>query len=227
VLMRHGDVSYFDAQGQPVTDTDKVVLNEKGRAEADATGAYLKNNGFGKFDRVISSTLPRTVETAERVMRVLGEAGEPTEIEALREIRGGSVRDIPTAELPAAIMAIAQHRVSGDESAFRGETVGELQARVYPAIDRLLDDRTWHTALWVLHGGVNIAILSHALTGDASFYGRLDQGPGCFSIIDVGAALSDSVIRAVNVCPDPTPYAQTWVFEMLLQQNLKARATKP
>jgi hypothetical protein len=51
VLMRHGDVSYFDAQGQPVTNSDQVVLSDKGRAEADATGAYLKAIGLGQFDR--------------------------------------------------------------------------------------------------------------------------------------------------------------------------------
>ena len=61
--MRHGDVAYFDAQGKPVPDPDKVSLSEKGKAQADATGAYLKTIGFTKFDRVPSSDLPRTVET--------------------------------------------------------------------------------------------------------------------------------------------------------------------
>jgi len=231
VLMRHGDVAYFDTQGKPVTDPDAVVLNEKGRAEADAAGAYLMTIGLGQFDRVISSTLPRTVETAERVMKVLGQAGKPTEVEALREIRVGSlqdIRDIPTSELPEAILGMMQARVSGNGRVFRGETIATLQARVFPAVDGQLDDKNWQTALWVLHGGVNLAILSHALTGDASYYGRFDLGPGCFSIIDVGADFRDAVIKAVNVCPDPTAYAQRLVgFEMLLQANLKARAVKP
>jgi probable phosphoglycerate mutase len=231
VLMRHGDVAYFDAQGKPVVDPDVVVLSEKGRAEADATGAYLKTISLRKFDRVISSTLPRTVETAERVMRVLGQAGEPTEVEALREIRIGSpqdIRDIPTSGLPEAILGMTQARVSGAQSFLRGETIAALQARVFPAVDTLLDDKDWQTALWVLHGGVDLAILSRALTGDASYYGRFDLGPGCFSIIDVGADFRDAVVKAVNVCPDPTPYTQRLdAFEMLLQANLKARTLKP
>ncbi|HEY7576896.1 MAG TPA: histidine phosphatase family protein [Acetobacteraceae bacterium] len=231
VLMRHGDVSYFDAQGQPVSDSDKVSLNDKGRAEADATGTYLKSIGFVKFDRVISSTLPRTVETAERVMGVLGQAGEPTEVEALREIRIGSsqeIRDLPTSELPQSILGMMQPRVSGEQRLLRGESVEALQRRVFPALDALLDDKGWQTALWVLHGGVNQAILSHALTGDASYYGRFDLGPGCFSIMDVGANFHDAVIKAVNVCPDPLPYAPRLdTLEMLLEANLKARAVKP
>ena len=80
----------------------------------------------------------------------------------------------------------------------------------------------------MLHGGVNVAILSRALTGDASYYGRFDMGAGCFSIIDVGADFRDAVIKAVNLCPDPAPYTQRLDgFEMLLQANLKARALKP
>ena len=30
ILMRHGDVAYFDAAGKPVPDPDKVVLSDKG-----------------------------------------------------------------------------------------------------------------------------------------------------------------------------------------------------
>jgi hypothetical protein len=62
------------------------------------------------------------------------------------------------------------------------------------------------------------------LTGDASYYGRFDQAPGCFSIIDVGADFSDAAIKAVNVCPDPTPYGpRLMALELLLGQNLKSR----
>ena len=164
-------------------------------------------------------------------MKVLGQAGEPTEVTALREIRIGSpqdIWDIPTSGLPEAILGMMQARVSGDQSLLRGETIAALQTRVFPAVDALLDDRDWQTALWVLHGVVNTAILSRALAGDASYYGRFDLGAGCFSIIDVGADFRDAVIKAVNVCPDPTPYTQRLHgFEMLLQANLKLRTLKP
>jgi broad specificity phosphatase PhoE len=227
VLMRHGDVVYFDAQGKPVANPGMVVLSEKGRAQADAAGAYLKTIGVGKFDRVISSDLPRTVETAERVTAALGRPEEPHQVTALEEIWIGSsqdIRDTSTAELPQAVLGMMDHRVGGDQRLLRGETVAALQARIEPALKALLDDKGWDTALWVLHGIVNIAILSHALTGDASYYGRFDQGPGCFSIIDVGADFSDAAIEAVNVCPDPTPYApRLMALELLLNQNLKSR----
>jgi transposase len=54
--------------------------------------------------------------------------------------------------------------------------------------------------------------------------GRFDQGAGCLSIIDVGADLSDAVVKAVNVCPDPSPYAsRLTTLESLLSQALKGR----
>ena len=133
VLIRHGDVAYFDAQGKPVANPDVVVLSEKGRAQADATGAYLKTMGIEKFDRVISSTLPRTVETAERVMAALGHPEEPDQVGALKEIRTGSSY-IPTAELPQAFLGMVDHRVSGDQRFLRGENVAALQARIEPAL---------------------------------------------------------------------------------------------
>ena len=69
-----------------------------------------------------------------------------------------------------------------------------------------------------------VAILSTALTGDAAWYGRFDHGPACFAIIDVGADFSDAVVKAVNVCADPGPYAtRLKTLESLLGQALKAR----
>jgi broad specificity phosphatase PhoE len=163
----------IDAQGKPVASPDVVVLSEKGQAQADATGVYLRIIGIEKFDRVISSTLPRTVETAERVMAALGHPEEPDQVEALKEIRTGSSH-IPTAELPQAFLGMVDHRVSGDQRFLRGENVAALQARIEPALQALLDDKGWDTALWVLHYAVNITILARALTGDASYYGRFD-----------------------------------------------------
>jgi broad specificity phosphatase PhoE len=161
-------------------------------------------------------------------MVVLGRAGEPTQVDALNEISIGSsqdVRDLPTADLQRAILGMMDGRVSGDQSLLRGESVAALQTRIEPALDALLHDQGWDTALWVLHYAVNVVILSHALTGDASYYGRFDLGYGCFSIIDVGADFRDAVIKAINICPDPSPYGPRLDgFEMLLQARLKARA---
>ena len=82
-----------------------------------------------------------------------------------------------------------------------GETIGSLLDRVLPAVDRLIADPDWDVLLAVLHGGVNRAIISHALTGGRALLGNLEQSPACINVLDVG---DDWVVRAVNHTPyDP------------------------
>ena len=110
-------------------------------------------------------------------------------------MRNGSIKDVATADLPKTLLALDTPRVAGDTRFIGKESVAELQARIAPAIKALLDDRSWDTALLVLHTLVNNAILSTALTGNSAYYGRFDSGAGCFSIIDVGADFADAVTR--------------------------------
>ena len=86
-----------------------------------------------------------------------------------------------------------------NESRFlRGESIGELFDRVVPAVERLVADGGWHTALAVLHGGVNRAILSYALTAERMFLGHFEQAPACVNVLDLGEG-GEWIVRAVNV----------------------------
>lgn len=222
-LMRHGSVTYFDEAGKPVLP-ESVPLNELGRAQASAAGLAFAATGQ-RFDRVIASGLPRTVETATRV---LAETGQAIEIEiwpALQEIRGGRLSTIPDAELRAAFTGVFEGMVSEDQRFLGGESVGELMDRIHPEITRLRADPSWDTALLVLHGGVNCAILSLALTGQRMFLGGLAQTAGCINALDVGADEADWVVRFVNYAP-PAPLqaaARTTTMEELFEQYKKSR----
>lgn len=66
-LMRHGAVTYFDETGRPVPSPEAVPLNELGRSQTTAAGKIFAAENI-VFDRVIVSGLPRTVETAQRVL---------------------------------------------------------------------------------------------------------------------------------------------------------------
>jgi probable phosphoglycerate mutase len=106
-----------------------------------------------------------------------------------------------------------------------GESVGELMDRVHPAIARLRADPDWDTVLLVLHGGVNCAILSLALTGQRIFLGGLEQMSGCINALDVGAADRDWVVRFVNYSP-PSPLhgqSRSTTMEALFDQYKKSR----
>ncbi len=223
-LMRHGDVTYFDDSGRAI-DPDTVPLNEHGRAQASAAGRAFASQDV-RFDRVIVSGLKRTVETAQHV---LAETGQNIQLEvqpAWEEIRGGRLAEIPPDEVENAFLRVFEGVVPETTRFLGGETVGELLERVLPEVATLRADPSWDTALLVLHGGVNRAILSHAITaGGRMFFGHLAQATGCINVLDVGAAPADWVVRLLNFSP-PSPLhhdVRNTTMEMLYAQFLRYR----
>jgi broad specificity phosphatase PhoE len=191
--MRHAQVSYFE-DGRPVRP-DLVPLTEEGREQAQGAASLLEGIDF---DRVITSGLPRTIETA----RIVAPShSEPEAWAELREIESGRLGEIPEDELEAAFVGAWRNVVPEDTLFLGGETIRSLLDRVLPAVDRLLADPSWDVVLAVLHGGVNRAILGYALTGGRAFLGNLEQSPACINVLDVA---DDWVVRAVNHTPyDP------------------------
>jgi probable phosphoglycerate mutase len=201
--MRHGAVAYFDDDGSPVAPDD-VPLTDEGREQAEATRELLQEE---RIERVISSGLPRTVETAELVA-----PGHEVEIwPDLREIMGARFSSIPPAELEEAFVHAFRGVVPNHKRFIGGETIGELFDRVLPALERLVTDESWDTALVVAHGAVNRAVLSYALTGERMFLGRFEQAPGCLNVLDVG---DEWVVRAVNVAPGDLVHRSTRLTQM-------------
>jgi broad specificity phosphatase PhoE len=191
-LMRHGQVAYFE-DGRPLRQ-HAVPLTADGREQAVAAAKLL--DGIA-FDRVITSDLPRTIETA----RIVAPSVEPELWPELREIESGRLDEIPEDALEATFLGAWRDVVPEDVRFLGGETIGSLLDRVIPAMERLRADSEWDVLLAVLHGGVNRAIISHALTGGRALLGNLEQSPACINILDVG---DDWVVRAVNHTPyDP------------------------
>lgn len=222
-LMRHGSVTYFDDQGKPFLP-EQVPLNELGRAQATAAGKVFAQAGL-QFDRVIVSGLPRTVETATRV---LAETGQRIELERwsdLEELRGGKLSAIPDESLKEAFVGAFDGLVPEHRQFLGGETIGQLMDRVHPCIDRLREDKSWDTVLLVLHGGVNRAVLSYALTNQRLFLGNLAQTAGCINAIDVGNAHADWVVRIVNYSPISELQGESrhTTMEVLLEQYKRSR----
>ena len=216
-LMRHAQVRYF--QGEHPHD---VLLTEAGRTQAAAAAEALREL---QFDRVITSGLPRTLETA----RTVAPDAELEENPALREIESGELRGVAP-EVVQEMMTAAFHGVVPLETRFLGgETIGELLDRVLPALDELLADETWDVALLVLHGAVNRAILGRALTGERVFLGAFEQPPACINVLDVDSGGS-FVVRTVGYTPyDPAQVrgARHTTMEQLWQEYLDARSGKP
>jgi broad specificity phosphatase PhoE len=188
-LMRHAQVAYFE-DGRPLRP-ELVPLTLEGREQAHAAAALLEGIAF---DRVVTSGLPRALETA----RIVAPSAEPESWPDLREIESGRLTDIPEDEIEQAFLNAWRDVVPEEARFLGGETIGSLLDRVLDALQRLLADAKWDVLLAVLHGGVNRAILSYALTGGRAMLGNFEQAPGCINVLDVG---DDWVVRAVNVAP--------------------------
>jgi broad specificity phosphatase PhoE len=197
-LMRHGAVDYFKADGTPVPP-HTVPLNAAGRLQADAAGALFAASSV-RFDRVLVSGLARTVETAQRVLAAAGQQVAIARDPRLEEIRSGRLDAIAPDQLRAAFTGVFSAAANVESLQFLGgETVGAMMDRCLPAFDELLADTSWTCALCVLHGGINRALLGHALTGARTFLGRLEQSPACINVLDIGA--DDIVVRGTNLAP--------------------------
>lgn len=189
-LMRHAAVAYFDEDGTPY-DPVEVPLTAAGVEQARAAALALAGVGF---DRVLTSGLPRTAETA----RIVAPGAEPEAWAELTEIRGGRLSEIPDDQLEAAFTRVFHGAVPPETRFLGGETIGSLVDRVVTAVERLAGEPGWNTALAVLHGGVNRAIISYALTGERRFLGGIEQAPACLNVVDLG---EDWIVRAVNTVP--------------------------
>src|SRR5688500_14013022 len=94
-LMRHAEVAYFE-NGRPL-HPDAVPLTEAGRRQAQAAADVL---AVVSFDRVLTSGLPRTLETA----RIVAAGREPESWPELQEFHAARLEDIPEDELEHAFV---------------------------------------------------------------------------------------------------------------------------
>jgi probable phosphoglycerate mutase len=198
--MRHAEVSYVGER-----DPRIVLLTERGREQASAAGRALADV---EFDAVVTSSLPRTIETAALV----APDQDPVPWPEFAEWRGGRLDDVPRDELEAFFVGSLH---ADDEAAqfLGGESLGEALDRILPAFERLLAQE-WETALAVFHGGVNRILISRALAGGRTYFGNFEQAPACINVLDLGA--DGWIVRTVNYIPyDPLHPARTTTMEHL------------
>jgi len=213
-VMRHAEVRYFEG-----VHPEQVVLTDRGLIQAESAAEELRRVAF---DRVVTSGLERTLQTA----RIVAPGRDPEAHYDLREIESGDIRDVASDEVQAMMTAAFRGVVPSETQFLGGETIGMLLDRVLPELDALIAADDWDVALLVLHGAVNRAILSHALTGERVFLGGFEQAPGCINVLDVGTD-GQFIVRAVNhLAYDPAHIAapRLTTMEQLWQEYLDSRA---
>lgn len=203
VLMRHGEVQYFDAQGGLV-DPRSVTLTEAGQSQARAAAEML---ACYPFNRAVCSTAPRTQETAAAVL--LGRVTPLELIHDLREVRGGRFSAVPLEDIGRVIGRAFDQAAQEEERFIGGERFADLEARVLSAfLQWLLGAPGDEVLLAVLHEGVNRLLLSWALTDGRTAMAGLEQDPCCVNVIDFDiddGRIIRKLVRMVNVTPVDLP----------------------
>jgi probable phosphoglycerate mutase len=119
---------------------------------------------MGTLQRIVCSSLPRTLETGEVIRAELGVEGVHLEgDDAFWELSKGTWEGtMPRSELPAEI----QRALDADPFGFRypaGESYRDVTQRVGPAFERWVAASAGMRLLFVLHGDVIRALLYHVL----------------------------------------------------------------
>ena len=198
-LVRHGHVDYFNPDGQPL-DPRSVLLSPVGVQQVQQLAEVLRTVDF---DRVVCSDYPRAQQTAQLLVCGLNLQIEPRP--ALREIRAGRLRDIPSWQVEAEV-AYAYERAGQHEAAFiGGESWAAFEQRVLAEFDALLADPAWDQLLIVSHDAVNRILLGWAIGCGLSGVAALEQDTACLNIADVDM-MGDRVIRRLVRVMNLTPY---------------------
>jgi probable phosphoglycerate mutase len=197
-LLRHGEVSYFNAAGKPV-DPRTVSLTAAGRIQAEAIAGTLRD---APLDRAVCSALNRTRETAEIALQSRAIAIE--EAPGLREIRAGRFREIPADRLEAELAyGFDQAGVAGAHFV-GGEEFIAFQTRVLEAWHEILLGAPWIHLLVVGHDAVNRVLLGWAAGAGLGVMAGFEQDMCCLNIIDVDirdGKIERAFIKAMNVTP--------------------------
>jgi broad specificity phosphatase PhoE len=169
-FVRHGESEGNAAR--IFTGQSDSPLTARGRLQAEAVAAELAGV---KFDRIVSSDLSRTRDTAETIA---ARQGVPVEIvPELREINVGDRTGTPFDEA----RGLPNWSDDGFVAWPGGETLDQVLARTLGAIGRLTRESPGKTILVVGHGGVNRILLSHFL----GILPKLDRSPAMNTNVSV------------------------------------------
>ncbi len=207
-LFRHGDVSYM-TNGQFVKEPNHVDLTPKGKKQALAIDENTKNV---RFDRIVTSGLPRTIQTATPIAERRGISIDS--YSALIEYQWSPQTIVDTSiEKLGFLFEDPEFQVATGGL----ETMDDFFNRIVQQLMNLLRE-DWHQIALVLHGAVNAAIMCWVNDLEINQASKFDQDHGALSVLDFDLENDGTVIRKCirrfNVPPfsddlDP-PWMSSW-----------------
>ncbi len=179
ILVRHGETDWNQERRIQGSGSDRP-LSEKGKRQAESIGSRLEQE---RIQAIYSSPLQRALNTAQAIARhhQLEVQIEPS----LNEIYAGELEGISLKKIGSFLSKLVS-RERGYESIHRvygGESLTEVQQRVWSTIQRLADKHGDGAIVVVSHYFVTLSIICSVLNLPLSEMGRLRVNTGSISTI--------------------------------------------
>lgn len=152
LLVRHGE-SVCGVNGVVGGPRGCTGLTDRGRAQVDALRERFERTGEADGATVLSSTLPRAVETAEILAPALG-VDEVPAVHELRELDPGEADALTWDRFREVYGSFDMVEELERPLAPGGESLGAFRARVEGVIDGLVAEHDGGTVVAACHGGV-------------------------------------------------------------------------
>jgi broad specificity phosphatase PhoE len=152
ILVRHGD-AYAGFQGVIGGPTGCAGLTPLGRQQAAALRDYLAESGRVRADVLVSSIIPRAIETAEIIAPGLGIKTFDQRCD-LCEVHTGQADGLEWAEWSARYGSFDMESEPDRVFAPEGESWNSFHQRVRQMLERVAGEHEGQTVVAVCHGGV-------------------------------------------------------------------------
>jgi probable phosphoglycerate mutase len=161
ILVRHGDAyaGFHGVIGGPI---GCAGLTDLGRRQAAALRDHLAASGRVRADVLLSSTIPRAIETAEIVAPGLGIETFGRDCD-LCEVHTGEADGLAWAEWGVRYGAFDMEAEPDRVFAPEGESWNSFHERVEQVLERLAQEYEGRTVVAVCHAGVIIAAMRRLL----------------------------------------------------------------
>ncbi len=190
ILIRHGQTNWN--KNHLLDGQHNTTLTKEGLAQAEKLAKFLKQI---PFDIAFSSKLSRAKKTLEIINKQLKIPS--FEIEELKEIDCGLCTGLNKQEIAEKFPELIKEWKKDSDPPFpEGESIRDVEARVMPEINKIINENKGKTILIASHGTVNLAILGHLLDIKPGLRFKIRQGNCCVNEIDFNE--EDFMIKSIN-----------------------------
>jgi probable phosphoglycerate mutase len=157
ILVRHGDAhaGFFGPIGGP---TGCRGLTDLGREQAGTLRDHLEATGRIEVDDVVTSMIPRAIETARIIAPALGFDAVPEDC-SLCEVHTGDADGVDWSEYPTRFGSFDMVAEPDRLFAPKGDSWNSFHARVDSTMSRFASEYEGRTVMAVCHAGVIAASL--------------------------------------------------------------------